>query len=359
MCKLSDSHNMLSKTTSIILQIIIWIGLLMFLLFMGMEFNSFQTSLIKASLHVFLLMLLAYINSKILVPKLFTSKLILFYFLSVIALIVLYVFISKEVIFSNSSNIRITIQQLGSDKNKVTTAWMLLKLVSVVLSTSVLFVSTIFALIQEIYLQNKQKMEIEIENKTAELKLISTQFKPHFFLNLLNNLYSISKLKPDKTSVFIQKMTSLMHYVTYEQMSEKILLGKEITFIKDYIYFQQEKGDNLFAVTTDFEEADQNIKIEPRLFIPFVENAFKFGYQPGKTMSIDISIETKNNELNFTIINDISTHQRRSKEDGYFGVGINSVKKLLVNLYPERHELNITNLEQKYSVELNIKLRNE
>ncbi len=340
---------------------------------MGMEFNSFQTSLIRASQNVFLLILLAYINIKILVPKLFTSQRILFYFLSVIGLIIFYVFISKEVIFSNSSYIKITIQQIGNDKNKITNAWMLLKLVSIILSTGVMFTSTVFALIKEMYLQSKQKMEIEIENKTAELKLISTQFSPHFFFNSLNNLYSISKLKPEKTSAFIEKLTSLMQYVTYEQMSEKILLEKEITFIKDYIYFQQEKGDNLFDVTTDFEEADQSIKIEPRLFIPFVENAFKFAYQPNKTMSIGISIETKNDELHFTVINDISTHQRRSKEDGYFGVGINSVKKLLANLYPERHELNITNTEQtlsdgfppdrdgrqEYSVKLTLKLKNE
>ena len=350
---------MLNKTTSIIIQIVIWLVLLLFLFFMGMEFNSLQTSLYKASLNVFLLILLAYVNSKILVTKLFTSKRIIIYFLSAIGLVVFYVIISKEIIFSNSSDIKITIQQINGGTNKVTNAWMLLKLVSIILSVAVLFVSTITSLIKELYLQNKQRMEIEIENKTAELKLISTQFSPHFFLNSLNNLYSISKLKPEKTSVFVEKLTHLMQYVTYEQMEEKIQLKKEIDFIKNYIYFQQEKGDNLFNVTMDFEEANKNLLIEPRLFIPFVENAFKFAYQPNKTMSINISIKTKNDELHFIIINDISTHQRRSKEDGYFGVGINSVKKLLVNLYPERHELNITNLEQKYSIKLTLKLRNE
>jgi len=304
-------------------------------------------------------MLLVYVNSKFLVPKLFTSKRILFYFLSVTGLIVLYVFVSKEIIFSNSSDIKITIQQLRSGKNKVTNVWMLLKFVSIVLSTSVLFVSTVFALMQEIYLQDKQKTEIEIENKTAELKLISTQFSPHFFLNSLNNLYSISKLKPEKTSVFVEKLTHLMQYVTYEQMKEKVLLEKEIEFIKNYIYFQIEKGDNLFKVTTDFEDADQSLRIEPRLFIPFVENAFKFAFQPNKTMSVNISLKTKSDEVNFTVTNDISTYQRRSEEGGYFGVGIHSVKKLLENLYPERHELIITNTGQEYSVELTLILRNE
>ena len=350
---------MLNKTTSIIIQTVIWLALLLFLLFMGMEFNSFQTSLIKASLNVFLLILLAYINSKILVPKLFTSKRIIFYFLSVIGLIILYVFISKEIIFSNSFDIKITIEQIGSGKNRVTNAWMLLKLVSIVLSTSVLFTSTIFALIQEMYLQNKQKMEIEIENKTSELKLISTQFSPHFFLNSLNNLYSISKLKPEQTSTFIEKLTSLMQYVTYDQMKEKVLLKNEINFIKDYIYFQQEKGYDLFNVTADFEDTNQNLLIEPRLLIPFIENAFKFAYQPNKTMNVNINIKTNNDEFYFSVINDISTYERRNIEDGYFGVGINSVKKLLVNLYPERHKLNIINTEHKYSIELTLKLRSE
>ena len=348
---------MLNKTTSIIIQIVIWLALLLFLFFMGMEFNSLQTSLYKASLNVFLLILLAYVNSKILVPKLFTSKRIIIYFLSVIGLVVFYVIISKEIIFSNSSDIRITIQQINGGANKVTNAWILLKLVSIILSVAVLFVSTIASLIKELYLQNKQRMEIEIENKTAELKLISTQFSPHFFLNSLNNLYSISKLKPEKTSTFIEKLTQLMQYVTYEQMNEKVLLEKEIGFIKNYIYFQQEKGDDLFNVSTDFKEADFNLLIEPRLFIPFVENAFKHSYQPNTTMDIHICIKTTNDKLQFTISNEISTYQRRNKEDGYFGVGINSVKKLLQNQYPERHELNINNTENKYSVELILNLK--
>ncbi len=350
---------MLNKTTSILIQTVIWFALLLFLFFTGLEFNSLPASLIKASLNVFLLILLAYVNSKILVPKLFTSRRILFYFLSVIGLIVLYVFISKEIIFSNSSNVRITIEQLRSGKNKVTNAWLLLKLISIILSVAVLFVSTITSLIKEMYLQDKQKTEIEIENKTAELKLISTQFSPHFFLNSLNNLYSISKLKPNKTSVYIEKLTSLMQYITYEQMNEKVVLEKEIDFIKNYIYFQQEKGDDLFNVTTDFKDAGQNLLIEPRLFIPFVENAFKFAYQPSKKMDVNISVKTQNDTLHFTVINDISTYRRRSNEDGYFGVGINSVKKLLDNLYPERHELNITNTKKIYRVELILKLRND
>ena len=150
-----------------------------------------------------------------------------------------------------------------------------------------------------------------------------------------------------------------MHYVTYDQMAEKISLEKEIAFINDYIYFQQEKGEDLFNVTTNFEEVDQSLEIEPRLFIPFVENAFKFAYQPNKTMNVSIHLKSKNDELYFTIINNISTYQRRSKEDGYFGVGINSVKKLLINLYPERHELKITNSPLEYCIELTLKLKNE
>lgn len=350
---------MLSKTTSIIIQVVIWLVLFIFLLFMGLEFNSFQSSFLRASLNVFLLVLMTYVNSKFLVPKLFTSKRIVIYFLSVIGLVLLYLFISKRLIFSNAMDIKITVEHLGSGIVKETNAWMLLKLVSITISTSVLFTSTVFELIKEMYIQNKQKMEVEIENKTAELKLINTQFSPHFFLNSLNNLYSISKLKPEKTSGFIEKLTSLMQYVTYEQMSKKVPIKKEIAFIKDYIYFQQEKGDDLFNVTVDLEVVNQNVQIEPRLLIPFIENAFKFAYQPNKMMSIYIKIKSNEDELQFQVVNDISTYQRRNKEDGYFGVGIESVKKLLVNLYPETHELTITVSEQKHSVELNLKLKND
>lgn len=350
---------MLHKTTSIIIQIVIWLALAVFLFVMGLRFNSIQSALLKTSLNVFSLMLLAYINVKILVPKFFTSKRILYYFLSVIILISLYTFIAKKVIFSDAIHVKLSLEHMINGQNIETNAWMLLKLVTIVLSVGVLFVSTVIALIKEIFLQHQQKMEIEIARKTAELKLINTQFSPHFFLNSLNNLYSISKLKPGRTSIFIEKLTSLMQYATYEQMAEKVLLEKEINFIKDYIFFQQEKGDDLFDVNIDFKKADKNRLIEPRLFIPFVENAFKFAYQPNKTMRINICIKTKKDQLTFSIENDISTYPRSRKEDGYFGVGLPSVKKILANLYPEKHELMITNTDQRYSVELVLNLRNE
>ena len=343
---------MLNKTTSVILEVFIWVLIWVFFLFVGKEFNTLQSAITNACLNVFFLVLLAKLNSIILVPRLFNSRLILAYIISIVIAIFIYVLIAKELIYTHASVVEITINHKERGFIRHADAWMMLQILTLFFSVTTLFVSTAFALIEKIHKQEQLKMEIEVENKISELKLMTTQFSPHFFLNSLNNLYSISKLKPQKTSVFIKTLTSLMQYVTYEQMNDKVLLSKEIEFINDYIYFQQEKGENLFSVETHFENADLRTLIEPRLFIPFVENAFKFAYQPNKTMNVEISIETSGNKLKFKVNNEVSTHQRRNNEDGYFGVGIDSVRKLLNNLYPDKHELIISNSVSNYSVEL-------
>ena len=89
------------------------------------------------------------------------------------------------------------------------------------------------------------------------------------------------------------------------------------------------------------------------LLVPFVENAFKHGDLSEKGFILDIKEE--NEMLTFQL----SNFKKQGSKDSFSGIGIANVKKRLEILYPKKHELNITETETQYSVDLKIDLRNE
>jgi len=291
-----------------------------------------------------------------LIPKLFNARWVVLYFLVVACIVLCSIYVANNFIFKDYRDLEITMLNTLNNQKRVADGSVLFQPLILILTISAFFISSIVVLIKEITTQKRKQLEAEIAKKTSELKLITTQFSPHFLLNSLNNLYSISKLKPHKVSEHIERLSALMTHITYEQKEKKIAVGKEIDFIENYIYFQQEKGEDLYVVRQDFDQVDKSLQIEPRLLIPFVENAFKYAYHPNKTMRIDLSMKNNGNEFHFKIKNDISTYERRKKEDGYFGVGIDTVKQLLDDLYPHKHELIITNEHDKYEISLKIQL---
>jgi sensor histidine kinase YesM len=95
-----------------------------------------------------------------------------------------------------------------------------------------------------------------------------------------------------------------------------------------------------------------DLQIAPLLFIPFVENAFKYGVSTKEATTIDIQIHATGNQIEFnatnTVATNISTHLDST------GIGINNAKRRLALLYPGSYQLNISNQDNTYQVSLKI-----
>ena len=299
------------------------------------------------------LILLAKINTKWLVPLvLIKGKKVLF-----IALIMLTSFLSviitRKIILTEFSggyifeNVRLSEVSITSRKGIHTTVIQLASLATL-LSTTII----------QIYKKNreteKQMAQVALAKKEAELKLLRTQFNPHFLLNTLNNLYSVAITKPAKSTAHIERLISLMKYLTYDLTDDRIELIKELDFIDDYIFFQTEKDSERFNVKKTISIAQPNAKIEPRILIPFVENAFKHAYHPEKKAQIQLNCVQVAHHLEFTITNTTSDFVRNKKEEGYFGLGVDSTIQLLDSVYGQNKNIEVRSEEYVYSVKLTI-----
>ncbi|MBE0647049.1 MAG: sensor histidine kinase [Bacteroidales bacterium] len=195
--------------------------------------------------------------------------------------------------------------------------------------------------------------EVEGQKIKAELQTLKSQVNPHFFFNTLNSLYSLSLDKSEKTPEMILKLSDLMRYVIYESQDNQVPLKKQLDFLKSYVYLEQMRSDENLSVTFDVSGEYLNTRIDPLLFIAFIENAFKHGCKTKALqpyIHIHFNIETPDT-VKFSVENNYD-ESLSLEENKMAGFGLKNVKKRLDLLYPEKHDLRIINTGTTYRVEL-------
>lgn len=211
---------------------------------------------------------------------------------------------------------------------------------------------TCIAVTQRWLSSEQHKKETENEKLNTELSFLKSQINPHFFFNTLNNIYSLAIVKSELTAPAVMKLSSIMRYILSETEKDFVPLTNEIEFVKNYIELQQMRLTDKVTVVFSTDGVTDDLQIAPLLFIPFVENAFKYGVSAKEASSISINIHTTPNsilfEANNTVVTNISTHLDST------GIGINNAKRRLALLYPNKHQLNISNKENNYQVSLHI-----
>jgi len=216
----------------------------------------------------------------------------------------------------------------------------------------VLTVGTCIVLMQEWLKIEQKKDEIEHEKINTELSFLKSQVNPHFFFNTLNNIYSLAVIGSEQTAPAIMKLSSIMRYILTETQTNLVPLQNEIDFITNFIDLQSVRLTDKVKVNFKAEGDVEPIQIAPLLFIPFIENAFKYGISTKEKTVIEIYMLAANNKLSFTVSNTIVQAIRGETT----GIGINNVKRRLELLYPGKHDLRVEEQNNQFIVHLDIEL---
>ncbi|PWJ57894.1 histidine kinase [Dyadobacter jejuensis] len=215
--------------------------------------------------------------------------------------------------------------------------------------------SSILVLLRERLREEDLRKQILYEKVKAELSVLKLQISPHFLFNTLNNIRYLARRKSDKTEEAVVELAQLLRYMIYQVNDDRVPLSKEIEYLQRYIKLQQMRLQAHTQVHFKFAGNAERHSIEPLLFIPFVENAFKYGVHAHEASNITIELTVSDTELHFLCEN--STFGGAVlPELGASGVGIANVKKRLQLYYPHRHRLSLSELDGKYGVDLTLQL---
>lgn len=196
-------------------------------------------------------------------------------------------------------------------------------------------------------------MELEKENILLEFRFLKAQVNPHFLFNTLNNIHSlVVQERKDEASATIARLSDFLRHSLYESGGESISIGKELELMEDYIALEKLRL-NKTMVTMVAAVPQNEIRLPPLLFIPLVENAFKYSADNLEGHSfIDISIELVNHRLCFQIRNNYDPLKRN--QNG--GIGWSNLKKRLQSQYPGKHQVSLSDQEKIYDVKITIDL---
>ena len=198
------------------------------------------------------------------------------------------------------------------------------------------------------YKTQEQLTALENINLSIELQNLKNQVSPHYLFNTLNNLYVLSKTKPELAPEVILNLSDLIRYQQYSITKESVSIMEEIEYLKNLIQLEKIRKDSL-EVNFNISIDNENMKIQPMILAPLVENAIKHGSQQLNYCIISIDIHTTASDLDFQVTNTKSLIIGNSKSEG---TGIKNLERRLQIGYPDRYSLVFNDESDKFTAHL-------
>jgi two-component system, LytTR family, sensor kinase len=195
------------------------------------------------------------------------------------------------------------------------------------------------------------KEALNKKNYEMELALVKSQLNPHFLFNTINNIDVLIEKDAAKASLYLNKLSEMMRFMLYETKTEKVELAKELDYIEKYIALQKIRTSNPNYIKYSVEGNTNNISIAAMIFIPFLENAFKYAENKNTENAIVVNILITENKINFSCNN---KYLQKVSPDFNSGLGNELIQKRLALLYPKKHALQITDKDNTYCVALTL-----
>ncbi len=222
----------------------------------------------------------------------------------------------------------------------------------------VLFSYVLYA-VKKGYEQQQIIERANIEKQQAKLSSLKAQINPHFLFNTLNMIYSSALKKEDKTSEMILKLSDNFRYLLQRGQENAVSIQEDIVHVRDYVSLQKERLAHKIQVNFSTDIDDENQVIAPLIFLPFIENAFKYVSSiKGSQHPIRISVNLKGKKLTFECENPFSANSKNHMDVNWqeSGIGIENTKKRLDYFYKENYKLDITKEGNIFKVMLQIQL---
>ncbi|MFY7813713.1 MAG: sensor histidine kinase [Chryseobacterium taeanense] len=225
------------------------------------------------------------------------------------------------------------------------------------------FVICIISTVTIMALSLMQRYAVELQRRNRDqlllnemnLKFLHTQLNPHFFFNMLNNLYGVSLTEPERTPCLIVKLSEMMRYQIENGNVARVSLADEIEFIRNYIDMERERIGKRSHIQFNFSASAEDISfysIPPLLLITLVENSFKHS-QNNSNWFVYINITLIDDRLHLKIENSLAGKNLQKPSTN---VGLNNLKQRLSYLYGDHFSFHENRSESSYTTVLEIPL---
>jgi len=153
----------------------------------------------------------------------------------------------------------------------------------------------------------------------------------------------------------IEKFSELLRYQLYDQQ-QTVPVSHELHYLQNFIELQKVRSSDKLQLRVHFDSSLNGEQVYPLLFLPLVENAFKYA---GGDYHITIEANKENEYLRFAVANSIPTETTWIKENSdqsRSGIGLENLKRRLELLYPGKHTFSTTKKDNTFFAEIQLQL---
>ncbi|WP_338553216.1 sensor histidine kinase [Paenibacillus sp. KS-LC4] len=157
---------------------------------------------------------------------------------------------------------------------------------------------TINNLINEVYIADIQKKDLELKQQQAQLHALHSQINPHFLFNALESVRMRSVIKGERETAKIIHHMSQMFRQSISWSRKHVLVREELELIDSFLEIQQYRFGGKLDYSIVADPSALNRRIPKMVILPFVENASIHGIEssPDKGM-ITISVTEREEQL--------------------------------------------------------------
>ena len=203
------------------------------------------------------------------------------------------------------------------------------------------------------YVDQKLQLEkIKNDSLETELKFLRAQYHPHFLFNALNTIYFQMDEDVNAAKQSVEKFSELLRYQLYDQQ-QTVPVSQEIEYLKNFIQLQRIRSSERLKLAVHFDETLKDQQVYPLLFLPLVENAFKY---TGGDYSLNIAATNGQGKIKLLVENSMP---HPAPENAKRGIGLENLKRRLELLYPGHYELNIKKEPGRFTAVLAVDVINK
>lgn len=213
------------------------------------------------------------------------------------------------------------------------------------------------SMVREITDLKIQSYEEQIERSHAEIKYLQMQIRPHFFLNAISTVTSLSyQNKNEEIRSLIQHLSEHLRYM-FKVSLTVVPLEEEVRHAVNFIHMQEIRYPDQIFYMLEVKEDAGRLLVPQFMIHTFIENIFKHAMFYGEMLTIYIraGVESRDGESFVKIVVEdngagfsqeaLSSFSSFEEQDNGAHIGIANVRKTLRLLYKRDDLLKLSNGE--------------
>ncbi|MGF7036341.1 two-component system sensor histidine kinase YesM [Paenibacillus mucilaginosus] len=215
-------------------------------------------------------------------------------------------------------------------------------------------VESIRELMEEVSESNRQKSQLELQQRDIKLKMMASQINPHFLFNALESIRMKAHMQGQAELAAIVRSLGKLLRKNLEIGGGRIPLTEELEIVRCYLEIQTFRFEDRLTFKLELDPLARDVPLPPLMIQPLVENAIIHGLESREEGGVvEVRTKLEDDHLRVEVIDNglgippermafIERSLADSDGEGEHRIGLRNVHQRLSLTYGEGYGLQIT-----------------